>query len=477
MTKSRAFASALGVLACGSAALAASAASAQQSPAASVPPGHFCGGFGGSGAPVIKPVIYPQLQFDRSNPGFDCQAWQAFIYLNWPAQTTGPRGTPNPNAKFGAPGTTVWETYKTLEQTFLPAGADPGPWSGVGPLAGVPQKLAAQAGSGRVRVLARTSKISRTAIRNVVHSKIDQAILDSIVQAGGGTLYDQQSVPVYYEIAMNQDQYNYIQQNGLYNADTQLTFAQKTTIALPGGATQYGPTGAIEMKAAWKVLTPAEAKSNRFHTAQAILVGKSANQPVTVGLVGFHIFQMLGQSNQGIWATFAQVDNAPVGSGGTQPFTFYNPACQPSPCPVNNEQTNPTQVVQMFPDDAAAVNVNKNMLAMIRQYNPAAPWQYYKLVNVQWPLTPVALSSLPIPANEPLPGGDPNTGPIDKGTLMNAVLETFQQAPGTSCLACHIGATISPSQSTKPSPPPQNASSYSFMFGYAQSPAAAKPKP
>jgi hypothetical protein len=43
------------------------------------------------------------------------------------------------------------------------------------------------------------------------------------------------------------------------------------------------------------------------------------------------------------------------------------------------------------------------------------------------------------------------------------------QAQGTGCMACHIDATISPAQTPSPSAP-NNASSYSFSFGYAQVP-------
>ena len=32
-------------------------------------------------------------------------------------------------ARNGAPGPTVWESYKTVEQIFLPGAADPGPWN------------------------------------------------------------------------------------------------------------------------------------------------------------------------------------------------------------------------------------------------------------------------------------------------------------------------------------------------------------
>ena len=446
-------------------------ANAQQKQAPPPPTPTFCGDFG-SQNPVIQPGIPANLGYTPTDDGFDCHAWQVFMGLNWPAlQLLGtPRGTPNPKAKLGAPGTTVWETYKTLEQTFLPNAMDPGPWSpGPALLAGVPKNLAARVASGQLRALTRTNKIARQVIANAARAGIDPAVLQSITQAGGGTLYDQQSQPVYYEIAMNADQYNYIQKNGLYNAQTQLTFATTQTIALPGGPTEYGNESAIELKAAWKILTQAEIASKRFHTAQAILVA-NASQPVTVGLVGLHIFQMVGASTQGMWATFAHDDNAPsldlppqlaARAGAAKSYTFFNPAC-PSPCPINDWSTNPTQVVQMFKDQATSVNTK--MKAMLAAYG-AGPWQNYKLINVQWPQNPVLLSKVTVPAMVPLPSGNLNTD-----TLTNPVLETFQQSQGTGCMACHIYASVSSAQTPKP-PAPQNASSYSFSFGYATMPA------
>ena len=430
-------------------------------------PARFCGGFGGSGTPVIKPIIYPKLNFDRSDPGFDCQMWQAFVYLNWPAMP-GPRGVPNPNAKFGTPGTTVWETYKTTGQTFLAEGRNPGPWTNVASVSAlVPQSFSARVATGSLRALSDKSKISPLVIANLGAGGIDPTILSNVTQAFGGTLFDQNKQPVYYEIAVNEDEYNYIVKNGLFNADTQLTFAQSNTIILPAGVTTYGNVGAIELKAAWKILSTAESKSNRFHTAQAIIVATGGTiQQVTVGLVGLHIFQMLGDSNQGVWATFAQVDNAPVQGAPTNlnaHYNFNNPSC--TSCSVNDPTTNPTQVVQMFPDDSSADTVNKNMKTLILQENPSSVWQYYKLVNVQWPLNPIQLSSLPAPVAQPLPTDTPNTT-----TLANAVLETFMQQSGTSCIGCHIIARVSQNQSTKKTPPPQNATSYSFVFANASAP-------
>ncbi|TMJ03455.1 MAG: hypothetical protein E6G97_09995 [Alphaproteobacteria bacterium] len=415
--------------------------------------------------PVVKPIIKGEV-FIRDDPNFDCHLWQTFIYLNWPAKP-GARGVPEPKAKFGAPGTTVWETYPTVDQTFLSDAKDPGPWNQPRDVsAAVPQSFAARVANGSLRALSRESKISREVIENVVSTDADPDVLHSITQAFGGVLYDQNRKPVYYEIAMNEDQYTYIRDNGLYDADTQLAFANKQTIALPAGDEGQGKPGAIELKAAWKILGPKDDMS-RFHTAQAIVINSWAQpQPITVGLVGLHIVQTLRNTDQAVWGTFAHIDNAPlVNEVHKGRYNFYNPDCPR--CAPNNEKTNPTQVVQMNHDGAG--DQNQAVMKLIIANNPKSVWQYYKLINAQWPKGPVALSSLKVPAMRPLPLGDPSLG-----TLMNPVLETFMQRPKTNCLQCHSIARISHRQSATNTGMewPRNASGYSFMFSYADS----KPK-
>ncbi|MGB9369231.1 MAG: hypothetical protein WCE79_24795 [Xanthobacteraceae bacterium] len=422
-----------------------------------VPLPPFCGATGT--LPVIKPIIRGAV-VNRDDPNFGCHLWQTFVYLNWPAKA-GRRGVPDPSKQFGAPGTTVWETYPTVEQTFLPGAQDPGPWEGrrvVG--AAVPQGFAERVVDGSLRALSRESKISREVIANLGSAATDPDILSRITQAFGGVLYDQNRKPVYYEIAMNEDQYNYIRQNGLYNADTQLAFAIKQTIALPMGDGD-GTPGAIELKAAWKILGPKDDKS-KFHTAQAIVVRTWAQpQPITVGLVGLHIVQTVRNMPQAVWGTFAHVDNAPLdGQFGKGPYNFYNPGCRPLVCPPNSKITIPTQVVQLYPD--AADIVNQNMKTLILKHNPASVWQHYKLLAVQWPRDPVALK---VPALRPLPDGNPGL-PI----LTNPVLETFVQSNG-NCLGCHIFARVAdPRPNVSDLVAPQNGSSYSFMFSYADVP-------
>ena len=90
------------------------------------PPGFACGG---SPPQMIRVAPIPKFTvIDFDNRGADCAMWQTFFYLNWPV-LAGQRGVPNTAAKFGTPGTTVWESFKTVEQVFLPNGGAPQPWN------------------------------------------------------------------------------------------------------------------------------------------------------------------------------------------------------------------------------------------------------------------------------------------------------------------------------------------------------------
>lgn len=448
-----------GVLAI-SATLVAGTAQAQIKP---LQPPFRCGELGDNHLPEIAPKFRSDVDLSQNN--LVCFAWQDFIYMMWPAiGTPTQRGGPNPNAKFGAAGPTVWETFKTVDMTFLPGGRNPGPWNLLGAMPTLPGALARQVDGGAVRHLTQTSKVSRDVLANLLgDSSIPPDILDEITQAGGGTLYDLNGYPVYYEVSMNETQYNYIWTKQLYDAAKQQAYAKDNVIILPGGSDDpKNPKQAgVEIKAAWKVLSLAEKLSGRFHMVQALLDGSKT--PLTVGLVGFHMF--ISNAGQGIWATFAQVDNAPTllqGQSVAAPtdgisYNFYNPGCKvpgtDKPCPYNVKDADPGQVVQITPNDKTADELfNKYMAQLLAPYRP---WQFYRLVNVQWPLSPQPLSKQTPPAATPLPDGQPNTK-----TMVNAVLETFLQKPDVGCLACHQYAKVAPVSGQKPN----YASSYSFMF-------------
>ncbi len=411
-------------------------------------PSFPCGGTNPKGV-----VLWPVTKFSNgefTNAGADCAMWQNFIYLNWPA-TPGKRGVPDLTATFGAPGTTVWETFMTADQVFLPNGAKPQDWNGKSINAALPEAVAGQIATGKLRLMASRTKVS-AAVAKVAKRNADVPgiPLQEIEQAfNSGVLYDQQKNPVYYELAMNETQFNYIYQNGLYNADTQATYAQKANIVLPSGS--------MELKSAWKVLTAAEAASGRFHKSKGYIVG-SGGQGVTVdiGLVGLHVFAAEGAVNAGMWATFYQIDNAPVqGNIGKGPYSFYNASSSTKP---NTAGTDPTQVVQVFPDDSSSVTETAQAQAMFKKANAQSPWQYYAMVATQWSQGVINLNS-PIPSTLPLSAGKPDQI-LPSSTLMNPVLETFMQTSGTSCMGCHSYAST----------PKGATSGFSFMFGRAQAP-------
>jgi hypothetical protein len=451
--------------------IAAIPASAQTPPPAQQPPNFRCSNTVRNPDPYL-PQLKATFRSVTSGPfesEFDCLAWQDFIYLMWPAQAN-QRGVPDPNRKLGASGPTVWESYRTADTVFLPGGLDPGPWQQPQLIATLQPSLAQQVASGAIRHLTMTSKVSRPVLATILKNAaaFPPPILDSIAEAGGGTLYDLNGIPVYYEVAMDEIQYDYIRQHQLYNAYQQANYARTNVISLPAG-TKDAQLGAVEIKAAWKVLSDAERRSGRFHTVQALL--PDSKIPVTVGLVGFHIFIVNG--TQGAWATFAQTDNAPVGQPATSgKFNFFNPNCKTpgtdKPCPFNVKDASPGQVVQITPDATLATALNTYMHRVLQQDNAKSPWQYYNLIDVQWPRNPKAIADLTAPAQPPLTDGTPNVPPVpppgkEADDMVNPVLETFLQKPGMSCLLCHqfaTTATVAISQTPY-------AASYSFMFGRA----------
>ena len=55
--------------------------------------------------------------------------WQLFVAMNWPASTTA-RGVPDTSKNIGDTSVpTVWETFKTVDEVFLPNGEKPADWN------------------------------------------------------------------------------------------------------------------------------------------------------------------------------------------------------------------------------------------------------------------------------------------------------------------------------------------------------------
>jgi len=386
-------------------------------------------------SPPALPYPPPTVPADTISPrqeDFDCFSWKEFIALNWQADPASP-GNPNPTAKpaqFGMRNDTspvVWETYKDVDDVFQTDAAPPAVWGA--PLG--PKKLS------------------------------------SYLQAGSHAWLTTQSKHfTFYEIRLNEDEFNYIVNNRLYDAAIQRTFAQSKGITLPDGSDKsasYGKVGAIEIKAAWIPLDD-QRDWPRYKTSKALVTDPSSKkqQEVVVGLVGLHIIHKTQFAQQFAWATFEHVDNAPSIADLEHPeslkkrYTYYNPKCDPASDPYKCEpnhnpnpsghdptppvSTAPIQVVRENPIATKSSNnivaLNQQVWATIAAQNPKSVFLNYQLVNVQWPTDNHALTG---PTRIPLTEGNPAPTP---GHVTNTTLETYFQTT-LSCLDCHSNASVS----------------------------------
>lgn len=213
---------------------------------------------------------------------FDITAWKAFVALNWPAKPDGEADASKGFTDVDTP--RVWEYWIPTVKVFLPDGSKPRPWGGLSSV---------------------TADHFKAGWRQ--STTVDQG-----KQAFSGPLIDQNGHWVHYVSLMNRREYDYVVEHELYNLEGQADFVRNYPIEFPhDDDTHYG---AIEIKLAWKFLTSAEIKSNRFLVrklpvvmyrpsigsetpAPAHKTGRTAdNYPAsptlleeTVGLIGMHI--------------------------------------------------------------------------------------------------------------------------------------------------------------------------------------------
>lgn len=362
---------------------------------------------------------------------FDVFSWQSFVALNWSTDPSKPIGADGDNG-------TVWETYKETYEVFLPDGSKPS-WD---------SHQLPPACQGIVAVEAK-DKVLRMA------QKVSDEVLDESGEPfGTGPIVDRQNGRyARFEIRVNQNAFDFIVNNTLYNKEGQAAFTN--FIQFPAGDNGTAELGAIILKAAWKVIDPANGDlPGRFHTVKAyVYTPESSNPPikpscqvVTMGLVGFHIAHKTKSAPQWVWSTFEQVDNVEMGPNappGAKP-NFFDPDCKnckqnvPPPKPWDPNQTLPpekrSQITRVIPIDDATKALNAEWQGFLRAVNINSVWQYYQLISTQWPTEP----------------GNSLTGPKALGRpappyLANATLETYIQGKvpnvSSSCIGCHNNAT------------------------------------
>ena len=428
------------------------------------------------------------LPFNNVLPSFkitnqqvaDCFAWQEFIALNQPQDSTKTFGDTSDI------GMVVWEGFMPTYEIFRKDALTPYPWKSPGdvPLGANAKKFK----SGKYLVLEENQKIPKGFSNNQV-----------VENSGPAWLGAQNHTNIWYEVLVNRVEYDYIVHNHLYNADSQYTESKNgKQIFLPDTG-----DGAIEIKAAWMELSAEDQQyplfstfKQRFKLSRAY-VQDSANgkhRETIVALIGLHILRKVPGQPSFVWATFEQVDNNmgldntvthPIGcnlynancsaqtlhvktkSGkDTQVVVSCTPNTQPPYYLVQGNEPVPIQVTRETPLALTEVQTNTRVISCITQSYPNSVWQYYRLVNTIWSSNPVPDSSQNKVDSMALSGMLPTTN----SSVANTTLETYNQQ--TNCVnSCHKFAnTAKPYFDTLGKrATPKYLSDFSFVLGLAKS--------
>ena len=244
-----------------------------------------------------------------------------------------------------------------------------------------------------------------------------------------------------------------------------------------------GMLGAMEVKAAWRILQPASGDdTTRYYHQQAVIYVPAENTAdssafcinATVGLVGLHIIHKTRLFRAWVWSTFEHEDNAPTCPTGATcspdanvRWSFYNPACPAATCPLNTQLKSDTFLQDSFfiwnktapygsryayggqygsqiTRTDTVYGPTDSMNVYWRAKLPAnSVWRHYRLIGSQWQAT--VGGAKPYTVNAPKIEG-------------NTALESF--IPTTSsCIGCHTFATTVGT--------PSHFADFSFLLGMA----------
>jgi hypothetical protein len=407
----------------------------------------------------------PPLDIDSQSQALaDTFSWRTFIAMNWPANvnTCSPDTSPG-NSILTGKGPVVWETFLSADQIFVKSPQVPAKWCS-GSFEHVPQKVMELAkATGVYRFLHRTSKSP-----------------SALEQASGQPLVDQNGRFVRYEVRVNKDEYNYIMAKSLWSRAGQNRFPKDSVISFPAGPIpQYGSIGAMEFKAAWKIMGPGDDPS-RFYTIKAIVYNDDnldpspGQNPVTLGLVGLHIAHKTASQRFWVWSTFEQVDNLTT--------SFHNAKCDS--CPTNqppsggpnykeldnngNPIHKPTQVTRVNRVDSSSVGdlfvdgINKHFRSLLK----ASVWGNYQLVSTQWLLNEDIFPQFLANTVQETYLQGPNPPSYGDVTIFEGEqyfqsnkYHPFANGISSSCMGCHYTATGAV---------PKLKTDFSFLLGEAK---------
>lgn len=367
----------------------------------------------------------------------DAFSWNLFLAMNWPANTANCSADTSKSivdVRSGDGSFVVWQTYMPGDRVFVnPKTEKPADWCTGNDL--TPNRLFDD----------EAKAVTEAAALGGPFLMVSEPGKD-VLQARGGVVTDLSGRWLRYERLMNQIEHKYITDGKWNKAQLEAMQQKGETIAIPPDS--------IEIKSAWKVLTPDEARLGKYFTTQAKVCNTPAgdrispcnDNPVTMGLVGLHIVQQVADGGPMFWATFEHNDNDTV---------FFDPKSTEeanknyanvpyveldASCTATNK---PTQIKRETPI-AADPKLNDYYQQLLGQ----SVFANYQLVSTQW-------------ATGVVTGGTP-------ADVANVTLETYVQkmsvpigrgASATGCFACHLNAKTRVKDQT---------SNHSFFFLQAQ---------
>ena len=278
-------------------------------------------------------MLPTQSSGDLETP-FDNMAWQMFVALNWAANAVKQK----PDKGLTTPGQRVWQTYRKVSKLF-----------------GDSPDMAGCTSAQALPVLSIGSDESGNPAPNneeYLQASTNRPLIDV---NGNWTIFERRvnDIEANYLLAPNGQSSQTLTtsqgQKNFVNAGQKVEFTTSDTV-------QTGKNGAIEIKAAWRIIDRSKGDDpSRYFTQLVQLAvakdlvhgGQQICATVTVGLVGMHIIQRnpFYQPNaslkpQWIWASFEHVDNAPMALApcnvrngcGDDPSTNWinQPSCGPA---------------------------------------------------------------------------------------------------------------------------------------------------
>lgn len=375
-------------------------------------------------------------------------SWAAFIAVNRVVDSDFliTNQNPKPNQ------TPVWINWRTSDSVFLVDGFTPKKWD---------------------------FELNRQ-LNPAISSK-QQVIDHQVNQNDSGILIDQNNNPVYYQKYINPVAFNYIVTNGLYNLDGQITYSKTNSgVSFSQGSfllckdqstpskppsipctpatnmrdiDEKDPSGPVELKVAWKVLTDDD-DANRYLSVYSNVSVSQGNSSKIIrkklGVVGFHLAQKTTSSPKWIFSTFTHIDNLEVEPGSLQHPSFFDPNCPQCPVNIADGGQTKTQVKLLDPIGTLTKEINQQVQKKLAQQGSVL--QFYQLVGTQF------TTDFSVAEQAEVPGSIVNySGYQPYPTfLTNEVIETFLQYgnkkfgakvyyQSSSCMNCHAKGAIATS--------------------------------